>query len=145
LHILRGFREDTPRHLLDAFIPAHDAVDERTRLRLRELLRSRADAPSEARSDVLEAIADALAEYLSIERPVLRALEGIQRQVNALLQRPHPERKFSSADLSLSHRLRIGIARPLPDLMELLRDELEITVENTEETTRITNAPTRSQ
>ncbi|KFA93402.1 hypothetical protein [Archangium violaceum] len=145
LHLLTGFREDTPRHLQDAFIPAHDAVDARARLRLRELLRSRADATPEARSDVLGAIADALAEYLSIERPALRALEGIQRQVNALLQRPHPERKFSSADLSLSHRLRIGIARPLPDLMELLRDELEITVENTEETTRITNAPTRSQ
>jgi hypothetical protein len=145
LHGLRGFREDTPRHLQDAFIPARDEVDEQARQRLRELLRSRADAPSGARRDALDAIADAVAEFLSIERPVLRALEGIQRQVNALLQRPHPERKFSSEDLSLSHRLRTGITRPLPDLMEVLREELEITVENTEETTRITNAPSRAQ
>jgi hypothetical protein len=145
LHTSRDYREDTPRHLQDAFIPARDAVDERTRQRLRELLRSRDDAPSEARSHVLDAIADALAEYLSIERQVLRALEGVQRQVNALLQRPHPERKFSSGDLSLSHRLRTGIQRPMPDLMEVLRDELGITVENTEEITRITNAPSHAQ
>ncbi|HEX5745879.1 MAG TPA: hypothetical protein VFZ09_06525 [Archangium sp.] len=145
LRTLRGFREDTPRHLQDAFIPARDAVDEQTRQRLRELLRSRADAPSEARSGVLDTLADALAEYLSIERPVLRAIEGVQHQVNALLQRPHPERSFSSVDLSLSHQLRTGIMRPLPDLLELLRDELGLSVENTEKTTRITNTPSHAQ
>jgi hypothetical protein len=145
LHGLRSFWKDTPRHLQDAFTPARDEVDEQARLRLRELLRSRVDAPSGARGDVLDAVADAMAEYVSIERPVLRALEGVQRQVNALLQRPHPERKFSGADLALSHRLRTGIMRPLPDLMEVLRDELGITVENTEDATRITNAPSHTQ
>jgi hypothetical protein len=142
---MRGFREDALIRLQDVFTPARDEVDGKTRLRLRELLRSRAGSLSGTRRDVLDTVADATADFLAIERPALRALEGVQRQVNALLQRPHPARKFSSADLSLSHRLRIGIIRAMPDLMEVLRDELGITVENTEDATRITNAPPRTQ
>jgi hypothetical protein len=127
----RGFREDALLHLRDAFTPTGDEVDGNARLRLRELIRSRAGAPSGERRDVLDAVADAAAEFLAIERSALRALEGAQRQVNALLQRPHPARKFSSADLSLHLRLRQGTIGVLPYLLDVFRDELGIVVENT--------------
>jgi hypothetical protein len=64
-------------------------------------------------------------------------VEGTLRQVNALLQRPHPARKFSGADLESSHDLRVGTVRMLPSLMDILREELGIPVENTEDETRI--------
>jgi hypothetical protein len=134
---LRGFREDALHRFQDAFTPARDEVDERARLRLRELIHSHAGSPTGARRDVLDVMAEATAEYLAIERSVLRALERVQRQVNALLQRPHPARKFSGADLSLSHNLRVGLVRMLPYLMDMLREELGITVENTEDATRV--------
>jgi hypothetical protein len=133
---VRGFREEALPHLRDAFIPAKDEVDEQARLRLRELLR--AHAPSETRTDVLDTVADAFAEFLAIERPALRTVEGTLRQVNALLQRPHPARKFSGADLESSHHLRVGTVRMLPSLMDILREELGITVDNTQDGTRFT-------
>jgi hypothetical protein len=133
---LRGFREDALLRFQDAFTPARDEVDEKARLRLRELIRSRAGSPSGPRRDVLDTVADAVAEHLAIERSVLRAMEGAQRQVNALLQRPHPARKLSGADLSLNHHLRIGTVLLRPHLLEVLRDELGITLENTEDATR---------
>ncbi len=137
---LRGFREDSLLHLRDAFTPTRDEVDGNARLRLRELIHSRAGSPSGARRDVLDAVADAVAEFLAIERSALRVLEGAQRQINALLQRSHPARRLSSADLSLNHRLRQGTIRLRPDLMEVLRDELGITIENTEDATRFGHA-----
>ncbi|MCY1082365.1 hypothetical protein [Archangium lansingense] len=135
---MRGFREDTLLRLQDVFTPARDQVDAETRLRLRELIRSRAGSPSGARGAALDAVADATAEFLAIERPALRALENAQRQVNALLQRPHPARKFSGSDLSLQHRLRVGTHGVLPYLMDVLREELGIAIENTEDATRCT-------
>jgi hypothetical protein len=137
---MRGFPEDALLHLRDAFTPAGDAVDENARLRLRELIHMRGGAPSGARRAVLDAVADAVAEFLATERSALRAMEGAQRQINTLLQRPHPARKLSSEDLSLNHRLRQGTIRVRPDLMDVLRDELSITVENTEDATRFGDA-----
>ncbi len=138
---LRGFQEDALHRFQDAFTPARDEVDERARLRLRELIRSCAGSPSGPRGDVLDVVADATAEYLATERPVLRALEGAQRQINALLQRPHPPRKFSGADLALNHHLRMGTTLVRPHLLEVLREELGITIENTEDATRPARAP----
>jgi hypothetical protein len=114
-----------------------DEVDAKARPRLRELIRSSAGSPSGARRDVLDTVADAVAEFLAIERSVLGTLETVQRQVNALLQRPHPARRFSGADLALHHVVRAGIIRNLPYLLDVLREELGITVENTAEMTRL--------
>jgi hypothetical protein len=133
---LRGFREEALLRLGDVFTPARDAVDENARLRLRELLRSRMGSPSGARRDAVDTMADAAAEFLAIERSTLRALEDVQRQINALLQRPHPGRKFSSADLSLHLRLRAGTIGVLPYLMDVFWEELGIAVENTADAAR---------
>ncbi len=133
----QDFRENALLHLRDAFTSARDEVDEKARQRLRELIRSRAGEPSGARKDVLDTVADAVAEYLATQRPALRFLEGTQRQINALLGRPHPARKLSGADLSIGHRLRIDTSRPRPYLMDLLREGLGITVETTADETRV--------
>jgi hypothetical protein len=138
----RGFREEELRHLRDVFIPAGDEVDAQARVRLRELCRSRAGSPVGARRDVLDTVADAVADFLAIERAVLGTIETVQRQVNALLQRPHPARRFSGADLALHLVVRAGLIRNLPYLLDVPREELGITVENTVAMTRIgiTNA-----
>jgi hypothetical protein len=133
----RGFREDALQRFQDAFTPARDEVDGRARSRLRELIHSHAGSPTGATRDVLDVVADATAEYLATERSVLRAMEGALRQVNAVLQRPHPARKLSGADLALSHGLRVGLVRMLPYWLDTLREELGITVENTEDVTRL--------
>ncbi|MFE8600328.1 hypothetical protein [Archangium violaceum] len=135
-HGLRNFGEGAPLRIRDVFRPIRDDVDKQARLRLRELLRSCAGAPSEAQGAVLEAVADATAEFLAIERSALRALEDVQRQVNALLQRPHPARKFSGADLSLHLALRVGTIGVFPYLLDVFREELGIAVENTGDATR---------
>lgn len=132
---LRGFREDALLRLQDVFTPARDEVDG-IALRLRELLRSRAGSPPGNRMDVLDTVANATAEFLALERSALGALEGVQRQVNALLQRPHPARKFSSMDLSLHLRMRKGTIGVLPYMMDVFREELGIAVENTGDATR---------
>lgn len=130
---LRGVRDEARTHPRDVFIPDRDTVDGSDRLRLRELLRSHASDSSKEWGDASGRIADALAEFLVLERSTLRAMAGVQRQVNALLQRPHPERKFSSADLSLHHRLRAATLGALPYLPDVFRDELGIVIENEED------------
>jgi hypothetical protein len=135
---LSGFQEDALVHLRDVFTPARDEVDEHARLRLRALIHAHAGSPSGARRDIpdtVAAVSDAVSEFLAIERSALRALEEVQRQVNALLQRPHPARRFSSGDLSLHLRLRQGTIGVLPYLMDVLREELGIAIENTQDAT----------
>lgn len=134
---LSGFREDGLRHLQDVFTLPGNEVDDDLRQRLRGLLRSRMGSRLAMRRDLLEAVTDALAEYLVIERSALGALEDVQREVNALLQRPHPLRRFSNADLSLHHRLRVGTIGVLPYLLDVFRDELGIAIGNTGEATSV--------
>jgi hypothetical protein len=43
----------------------------------------------------------------------------------------------SGAELALSHGLRVGLVRMLPYWLDTLREELGITVENTEDATRL--------
>ena len=135
-HARRGLRApagDTPRHLLEAFTPARD---DQVRPQLRALLGARLGASTGVPAGVLDTVASALADYLALERPALRALEAVQRQVNALLQRPHPARRFSSADLSLHHRLRTGTMGVLPSLHEVFQEELGLAIESTGDATR---------
>jgi len=133
---LRGFHEDSLLRLKDLFTPAMDEVDLQARRQLRELIRSRAGTPPGGRSDIPNVIADATTEFLALDRSTLGGLERVQRKVNALLQRPHPARRLSNADLSLHHRLRTGTLGMLPYLMDVLRDELGITTDNTPDATR---------
>jgi hypothetical protein len=134
---LRNFQEEELIRLRDVFTPAKDEVDGKTRRRLQQLLRARAGLPPGTPQGALDAVADATAEFLTLARSTLRALEDVQRQVNALLQRPHPDRKFSSTDLSLHLRLRKGTIGVLPYLMDVFRDELGISIENTGDATRV--------
>ncbi|MCP3141538.1 hypothetical protein [Pyxidicoccus xibeiensis] len=131
------FREDSLVHLRDVFTPRLDDVYTRTREELRALVRARAGAAGGPHADLADAVADATAEYLTLERSALRALDDVQRQVNTLLQRPHPPRPFSNKDLSLHHRMRAGTVGVLPYLLDVFRDELGVDIDNSEEGTRL--------
>ncbi|MFP2923879.1 hypothetical protein ACLESO_01430 [Pyxidicoccus sp. 3LG] len=137
------FREEKLVRLKDVFTPVHDAVYENTREQLRGLVRARAGATSGSRVELADAIADATAEFLTLERSALLALENVQRETNALLQRPHPERRFTNKDLSLHHRMRAGTIGVLPYLPDMFRDELGVDIDNSPEGTllsRLSNA-----
>lgn len=134
---MSNFREESLVLLKDIFTPVHDAVYQSTREQLRALVRERAGATSGPRMEQADAIADATAEYLTLERSALLTLENVQREVNALLQRPHPERRFTNQDLALHHRMRAGTIGVLPYLLDVFRDELDVHIDNSPEGTRL--------
>ena len=88
------------------------------------------------------------ADALGLDAPpvevvgVLGALEDVQRQINALLQRPHPERRLSNLDVALHLRLRVGTLGVLPYLLDVFRDELDLVIENTADTIRFSRGST---
>ncbi|NTX07510.1 MULTISPECIES: hypothetical protein [unclassified Myxococcus] len=131
------FREESLVRLQDVFTPVHDAVYETTREHLRGLVRERSGATSGPRMELADAIADATAEYLTLERSALLALENVQRETNALLKRPHPERRLTNKDLALHHRMRAGTIGVLPYLLDVFRDELGVDIDNSPEGTRL--------
>ncbi|MCK8501915.1 hypothetical protein VZQ01_21430 [Myxococcus faecalis] len=129
------FKEESLVHLKDIFTPVHDAVFEATRKRLCMVVRAKV---GDAFGTQADAIADAVAEYLTLERSALLALENVQRETNALLRRPHPERRFTNKDLSLHHRMRAGTVGVLPYLLDVFRDEFGVDIDNSPEGTKLT-------
>ncbi|QSQ16973.1 hypothetical protein [Myxococcus landrumensis] len=127
---LRGFTEEKLQNIADVFSPPKDAVHTQALAELRVLLRERAAAPEGARAELTDDVADALAEYLTLERAALGALETVQREVNVLTQRQHPDRHFTNLDLSIHHRLRFATVGVLPYLLNVFRDELGIAIES---------------
>ena len=81
-------------------------------------------------------VGEATYDYLRTERAALRGVDTIQRRVNELLKRDHPERKLTGDDLAISHQLRKGTPGGMPYLMDLLKS-LGIVVENNELATRV--------
>ena len=79
---------------------------------------------------VLDEVTEALARYLLDERAVLAAVDDVQRQVNALLGREHPQRPLTGMDLALYHTLSIGTDGALPYLFHAVCDALGLEVEN---------------
>ncbi|GEN10212.1 hypothetical protein SAMN05443572_110186 [Myxococcus fulvus] len=127
---LRGFSEDKLQHISDVFAPAKDAVHEETVRQLRVLFRERAPAPEGANPELTDRLADVLADYITIERSAVGTLDNVQREVNKLLKREHPQRHFTNLDLSIHHRLRFATIGVLPYLMEVFREELGLTIQD---------------
>ncbi|NTX67468.1 hypothetical protein HUA74_43155 [Myxococcus sp. CA051A] len=127
---LRGFSEEKLQNISDVFSPPKDAVHAQAAEALRKLFRERAPVPDGARPELIDAVAEALADYLTIERSALGTLETVQREVNALLQRQHPDRPFTNLDLSIHHRLRFATIGVLPYLLDVFREELGVGIES---------------
>ena len=130
---LRGFREADLWRLQDALAPG--APDEAVGLRLRELLHAQAGAAPVP--GLVDAVADALADYLATERAALGALEAVQREVNLLLGRPHPTRPFSSLDLAIHLQLRVGTIGSMTYLPRAFADALGLHLESTSAGTQL--------
>ncbi|MCP3061344.1 hypothetical protein LXT21_21415 [Myxococcus sp. K38C18041901] len=127
---LRGFSEEKLQHISDVFAPAKDAVHEQARQQLRTLFRERAPAPEGADPELTDRLADVLADYITIERSAVGTLDTVQREVNTLLKREHPQRHFTNLDLSIHHRLRFATIGVLPYLMEVFREELGLVIQD---------------
>ncbi|MCU0687663.1 MAG: hypothetical protein MUF34_36370 [Polyangiaceae bacterium] len=133
---LRGHEGRKPTPFVEALTPSPGLLGERARAQLLGVLRASLDAPGAG--PTLEAVADALLEYLRVERTVLRAAVAVQRSINELLGRPQPQRALSGGDLAIHHDLRKGTLGGMPYLPDAFREELGLSIENTESSTRLT-------
>jgi hypothetical protein len=100
--------------------------------RLRALLRGRF-SPAELADAAIEPIVDALVRYLREEQAILRSALDIQEAINALLDRPRPERALAVRDLRVNHVMRLG-GGDIPYLFDALAEVLGVQVECTANT-----------
>jgi len=119
-HCVRGVTGAAPQRPLQVRLtPRPSAAAEAARGQLRAALRWRfGQAPGEAQR--LDAVAEAILDYLLRTQAVLRLASEVQRQINAHLGRRAPSRPFSGRDIDL-HNVLQGAERRLPYLL----DELE--------------------
>ena len=73
-----------------------------------------------------------IASFLRVERTALRLVGEVQRQVNLLLRRPHPEQPLTGNQLAILHLLRKGQSGGLPYLLDTISETLGVSFENTE-------------
>jgi hypothetical protein len=71
---------------------------------------------------------DRIVAYLVQAQQVLRVACEAQREVNALLGRAQPRRKFTATDVDLHHRLRGEHDQRLPNLVQELEDILGLRI-----------------
>lgn len=77
-----------------------------------------------------EAIADPLLDFLRFERNALRTVTAVQARINALLGRPEPASPLTGAQLAIHHLLRKGTRGAVPSLVDLLRETLDVDIQN---------------
>jgi hypothetical protein len=77
-----------------------------------------------------EGVADPLLDFLRFERNALKTVTQIQERINALLGRPPPSTPLTGAQLAIHHLLRKGTRGAVPSLVDLLRDTLDVDIQN---------------
>jgi hypothetical protein len=77
-----------------------------------------------------EPVALPLLEFLRFERNALRTVTGVQERINALLGRPKPASPLTGAQLAIHHLLRRGSPGAVPSLVDLLRETLDVDIQN---------------
>ena len=77
----------------------------------------------------VEALADAILDFLRREQAVLRLAGEVQARINRLLGRPQPARPFTAADIDLHNQMQGAESRRLPYLLDELRDVFGVEVE----------------
>jgi hypothetical protein len=83
-------------------------------------------------------IAGYLLDYLRFERNALPTVIAVQRRINALLGRPQPTAPFTSRQLEIFHKIRVGTPGAAVYLLESFRKTLGLEFDNREEATTIT-------
>lgn len=132
---VRGFEEGSQLVLSEALALAPEILGDSAREQLRGILREQWS--KELNEGAIHGVADAIHEYLRVERAALRSATVLQKRINHLLRRPNPTRPLNGFDLAIHHRLRARTLGVLPYVMDLLQKR-GIAVENSEGATRVT-------
>jgi hypothetical protein len=132
---VRGAEGAEVKRLADVLRPAPGLLGGAAPERFREVLSGGAES-AVARAALGE-VADALLDYLRVERSALGEIDAIQRKINALLGREHPTRPLSGNDLALHHALRVRTIGGMPYLLDLFDEQFGLRVENTAGATRV--------
>jgi len=77
-----------------------------------------------------EAVADPLLDFLRFERNAVRTFTAVQERINAVLGRPQPSSPLTGAQLAIHHLLRKGTRAAVPSLVDLLRETLNVDIQN---------------
>jgi hypothetical protein len=133
---------NAPRVDFDVVLrPPSELLGERCAAALRDLFVSLEEpALAAANGPLLQEIAGHLLDYLRFERNALRTVTAVQRQINALLGRPQPATPFTSQQLELHHKIRVGTPGAAVYLLESFRKTLGLEFDNREEATTVTFA-----
>jgi hypothetical protein len=99
--------------------------------RLHDLIYAQLDFAAAAISPQATELADILMPCLMQTQAILRAACDIQRDINALLQRPAPQRAFTASDIDIHVLMQGREARRLPHLMDGLAAMLNLRVQVT--------------
>jgi hypothetical protein len=88
----------------------------------------------------VERIAAILVDYLREEQAILRAASELQAAINALLDRPRPQRPFTARDVRVAQAMYGGSIARFPYLFDTLEQELGVRVECTADTIEVSEA-----
>ncbi|HEY2028124.1 MAG TPA: hypothetical protein VGH20_02855 [Myxococcales bacterium] len=103
----------------------------------------RAEEPAFAatHAPLLRQISRHVLDYLRYERNALRTAEAVQRQINALLERPQPDLPLRGSHLATYFALnRIGGLRGQLYLPEVVQESLGLVIENDQHATTVFHA-----
>jgi hypothetical protein len=94
-------------------------------------------AHSQANGALLQELGGYLLDYLRFERNALRTVSWLQRQINALLERPQPVAPFTNKELGLFHSIRQGTPGAAVYILDPFKEALGLEVDNREEMTTV--------
>lgn len=84
---------------------------------------------AETNGPLLQEIAGHVLEYLRIERATLALVTSLERDIDQLLERPHPAGPLQASQLAIYHLLRKGTASAQPYLIDTVQETLGISID----------------
>jgi len=139
---IRGLAAEDRKDLAVELTPPPELLGESAAGALRDLFASTEEpAMAAVHAPLLQEIAGHVLDYLRFERNLLRTVTSVQREINLLLERPHPSSPLTGSHLAIFHHLRRGTpGRGLYYLIDTVRETLGVAIENQENATTVTYA-----
>jgi hypothetical protein len=136
---IRGLARERRKHLEAELTPPENLLGEDASAAFGDLFVEAEDAKFAAlHAPLLREISTYVLDYLRYERNALRTVDAVQRDINALLERPQPEVPLQGSHLATYFALnRIGGLRGQLYLPEVVAEALGIAVENHKDATTV--------
>jgi hypothetical protein len=132
-------RPPTPRTLAERIAPCpQNARYDAAARRFREILTERLAGSPLGRAEI-DQIATILVDYIREEQAILASTTEIQSAINALLDRPRPQRPLTARDVRVVYKMYGGSIAKFPYLFDTLESELGMHVEVTATTIDISD------